>query len=139
MSYDEYQDVHHTTPYTFTIQSGLNSVYYFGERHSFSPTEMDRETSEWADFDFSLEAMKKVHTEFFGIPFDQNDGRFFYNLIDPTQSKTIFNKISRITSEIRDRYIVKEIEKYVHQGYSVFVQYGASHAVMQEPLLREIL
>jgi hypothetical protein len=100
---------------------------------------MDKEVSEWEDFDFSLEAMKKVHVEFFGIPFDQHDGRFFYNLIDPTQHKTIFNKISRIASEIRDRYIVREIEKYVQDGYSVFVQYGATHAVMQEPLLREVL
>lgn len=100
---------------------------------------MDQETSQWTDFDFSLEAMKKVHAEFFDTPFDQTDWRFFYDVVNPISTKTIFNSISRISTEIRDTYIVKEIEKYIKDGYSVFVEFGASHAVVQEPLLREML
>lgn len=48
------------------------------------------------------------------------------------------NRIAAAMSEARDRHIVRRIGEAVKDGKSVFVTYGASHAVMQEPALREI-
>lgn len=31
----------------------------------------------------------------------------------------------------------QEIKKYIQEGYSIYIQYGATHAVMQESFLRE--
>lgn len=123
-------------------------VYQWTQNHDPKPDfveymkiyeKLDQEVSGWTDFDFSLEGMKKVHAEFFDTPFDHTDSRFFYDIVNPVSIKTFFNTISRISTEIRDTYIVKEIEKYMKEGYSVFIEFGASHAVIQEPLLREIL
>jgi len=99
----------------------------------------DKETSGWNDFDFSLDNMKKVHKKLFGIDFDLNDKKFFQDITTPVILKTVINKVCRTCSTMRNEYIVNEILKYWNQGYSIFVEYGASHAVIQEPLLREKL
>lgn len=101
--------------------------------------EGDKKESNWLNFDFSLEAMKRIHVKMFGKEFDENDTEFFYEIINPVFLKTEINKVSRASSEIRDEYIVQQIKKYMDEGYSIFAQYGCSHVVMQEPLLREIL
>ncbi len=254
MSYEEYSKIRHKTPYTFSIKSGSNFLYYFGERHSFNPADTewveqrkfwndflwktkdtkrivfveggippievseeqsiikhggmglatylarqegietyspepqgkyereelekefskdeiqyyyyaravhqwgrmqnselsfekyinryldrDKEESGWAGFDFSLESMKKIHTSLFQAVFDENDTDFFYNIVNPVEQKTVINKVAAKSSGIRDTYIVGEIKKYILNGYSIFAQYGCSHVVMQEPLLREVI
>ena len=253
MTYEEYSKTRHKTPYTVSIKSGLNFLYYFGERHSFNPgdeqwvevkefwkdfldttkdtkrivfieggirpreeseeqsiikhggmglatylaqqegietyspepdetyerhelqkefskehiqyyyfagvvhqwgrkqepkpdfeeyinryLEDDKKESAWTDFDFSLEAMKKIHRSLFQSAFDENDIDFFYSVVNPVVQKTIVNQVSAMSSDIRDRYIVGEIKKYIANGYSIFAQFGCSHVVMQEPLLKEI-
>ena len=47
--------------------------------------------------------------------------------------------VLRAISFKREDYIVGEILRYIENGYSIFVEYGESHLVVQEPLLREIL
>ncbi len=47
--------------------------------------------------------------------------------------------IHALTSEIRDRAIVRTIGQALMGGKSVFVVYGASHAVMQEPALKKMM
>lgn len=253
MSYEEYQTTRHKTPYMVLLKSGFNFLYYFGERHSFNPTdeqwieeksfwqdflektegqkrivfteggkrpiekneeqailkhggmgfvtylahkenirtyspepnesyerlemekrfsreqiqyyyfarvvhqwsrkhnpkpdfeeyinrylESDKKESGWSDFSFSLESMKKIHNDIFHTTFDENDSDFFYGVTNPVVLKTEINEVSRASSMIRDEYIVKEIQKYISKGYSIFAQYGCSHVVMQEPLLKEI-
>ena len=253
MSYEEYQKTRHKTPYTVLLKAGSNFLFYFGERHSFNPSdeqwieekifwrdflqktegqkrivfteggkrpneeneeqsilkhggmglatflayqekietyspelsesyersemekifsreqiqyyyfarivhqwsrkqnpkpdfeeyvnrylESDKKESGWSDFDFSLTAMKKVHTDIFHTVFNENDSDFFYSITNPVVLKTEINEVSRASSVIRDEYIVKEIQKYISQGYSIFAQYGCSHVVMQEPLLKDI-
>lgn len=254
MSYDDYSKTRHGTPYTLSLNSGSNFLYYFGERHSFNPAdeqwveqkkfwqdflqktvnqkrivfveggirpieeneeqsilkhggmglatylahqenietyspepsekyereelgkkfskqeiqyyyfarivhqwsrkqdpkpnfeqyiskylEGDRRESGWTDFDFSLEAMKKIHANLFENSFDENDADFFYSIINPIVPKSIVNEVSRMSSDIRDKYIVDEITKYISNDYSIFAQYGCTHVIIQEPLLREIL
>lgn len=100
--------------------------------------EGDKKESGWSDFDFSLVNMTKIHNDIFQTVFNQNDADFFKSIVSPVVLKTMVNKVSRASSEIRDKFIVKEIQKYITKGYSIFAQYGCSHVVMQEPLIREI-
>ena len=99
----------------------------------------DEIESEWDGFDFSLDAMKKIHSDLFNTEFDEKDTKFFYDVTNPVKIQCVVNKVSRASSEIRDKYIVEKICEFVSKGYSVYLQYGATHAVMQEPLLKELL
>lgn len=92
----------------------------------------------WNDFDFSIENMKLIQNKIFGREFNKSDKQFFYDIVNPTIEKTIINKISREDSDIRDHYILDQIEKYWNEGKSMFIIYGCSHAVMQEPVLRTL-
>lgn len=254
MTYEEYSKIRHKVPYTFSVKSGENFLYYFGERHSFDPSDKqwieveeyfedflnktknrkrivfveggvcpiedskeisiikhggmgcitylakqqnidtyspepsgkyergelekifsrkeiqyyyfarmsyqwscmgeikpsfekyinhsllnDKRESGWVDFDFSLESMKKIHFDIFNGVFDEDKKDFLYNIINPVEPKTVINKVAEMSSTIRDNYIVNEIKKYISNGYSIFAQYGYSHVVMQEPLLRGVL
>ncbi len=100
--------------------------------------ERDKNDSKWTDFDFSLNHMKEVHTVLFERDFDEHDNDFFYNVTNPVKLVTTINKVSRASTEIRDKYIVEQIQKYMNAGYSIFIQFGATHAVMQESLLKEL-
>ncbi len=99
----------------------------------------DKDESNWNVFDFSLEAMKKIHTAIFGTVFDEHDNDFLYSIINPIDQNTVINKVSRRSGEIRDMHIAEEIRKYMKNGYSIYAQFGAHHAVVEEPLLKEIL
>ncbi len=97
----------------------------------------DRKGSGWKEYDFSLDAMKKIHVELFQTPFDEKNIEFFYNVSNPVVIKYEINKVAAASSTIRDEYIVREIQKYINDGYSIFAEYGCTHVVMQEPALRE--
>ncbi len=101
--------------------------------------ERDKRMSGWNSFDFSFENLKKIHQQFFNIKFDLGDTNFFKNIVTPVELKTVINKVARASGEIRNKYIVNEVSKYWNEGYSIFIEYGASHAVTQEPLLMEML
>ena len=94
--------------------------------------------SRWSDFDFSLENMKNVHKKLFGNEFDQNNSDFFKDIVSPVKSEAKINKIARSCSNIRNEYMVKEIQKYWGMSYSIYIHYGVGHAVMQEPALRNL-
>ena len=66
-----------------------------------------------------------------------NDTDFFSKVSNPTKDMSVINAVSRASSTIRDTYIVEQICKYVADGYSIYLQLGCTHAVMQESLLRE--
>ena len=101
--------------------------------------ERDKRESKWDDFDFSFDNMKTVHKKLFGVEFDLGDLNFFRDIVTPVELNTIINKVSRASGNVREGHIVSEIHKYWKNGYSIFIEYGASHAVRQEPLLRELL
>lgn len=54
-------------------------------------------------------------------------------------NQTVINQIARATSQYRDRFMVSEIAKALQTHKKIFVVFGASHAVMQEPALKELL
>lgn len=96
--------------------------------------------SGWNDYDFSLENMKKIHTNLFSTTFKKDDKQFFYDIINPTTSFSIINEISRVDDEgIRDTYIYSEIERYWKKRNSLFIIYGLQHAVILEMALRKLV
>jgi len=99
----------------------------------------DKKESGWKDYDFSLKAMKELHTKFFDQEFNPEDYKLFEEICKPTHLKTRTNEVSRAVGDIRDEHIVKEIQRYWEEGKSMFVVYGSSHVVRQEKLLKELL
>lgn len=88
----------------------------------------------------TLEEIRATHKELFGADFDETATQFFHEIVDPIfPERSIINKISQRVSGMRDEHIVNKICEYMGKGYSVFGQYGHTHVVVQEPLLREIL
>lgn len=92
----------------------------------------------WDDFDFSIENLITIHKKIFNTEFDKNDKQFFYDIVNPTTEKTIINRISRDASEQRDLYALDQIDKYWSEGKNIFIIYGYTHAVMQEPVLQTL-
>ena len=99
----------------------------------------DKEESDWTNFDFSFDTLKKIHTEIFHTEFNATDRDFFYSIINPSQKNTQINDISRDEDVVRDTAIIKGILNKWKEGKSIFVVYGSGHAVIQEPALRELL
>ena len=100
----------------------------------------DAKSSGWVDFDFSIKHFSNIHKKIFDTDFNKDDKDFFYSIINPTTEKSITNKVSRfIGSELRDIHILEEIEKVWKEGFSLFIIYGCSHAVIQEPVLRDLI
>ena len=58
---------------------------------------------------------------------------------DPVSSETVLNRISRASSDYRDRFMVQLLAAHVADGQRVFAVVGGSHVVMQEPALRRRL
>lgn len=91
------------------------------------------------DREFTLDMIKAVHRELFNTELDIDDKEFFYSICNPVLGSTAINKICRTNSILRDEHIIKHIESLYAQGKNIFVVYGASHAVMQEPAIKKIV
>lgn len=98
-----------------------------------------REKTKIQDLDFSLDSMKKIHKGIFSTQFDITDQKFFKDAVNPTKEGSVINKIVRLESEIRDSYVLDEIEKNWNEGKSIFVVFGGTHAEQQEPAIRSLV
>ena len=58
---------------------------------------------------------------------------------DPTKSEAYTNQVSRLSSEFRDRHIVKLLTEAVKKDAHVFVVVGFTNVVMQERELKAAL
>lgn len=94
---------------------------------------------QWNDFDFSLKNFEKIHQKIFNKKIDFDDKDFFIKISNPRLSETKINIITKKTSTFRNNFILSQIEKYWVEGYSIFIVYGASHVVMQEPAIRSLV
>ncbi len=100
----------------------------------------EQKDSGWDDFDFSVEHMKKLQKEMFNREFNMLDEMFYYDVINPTTHFSKVNAVSRFEDEgFRDSYILKEIERFWNEGKSLFIVYGASHAVMHQPGIEKLM
>lgn len=94
---------------------------------------------DWEGFNFSFEVIQKVHRDIFGKDFDLSDKDFISKISNPTYNISRINEIARRSSDVRNLAILDHIEKYWREGYNIFVVYGASHAVMQEPAIKSLV
>ena len=95
--------------------------------------------ADWKDYDFSIDNIKRIHENIFGKKFE-NDLSLFKSITDPYFSDdNVVVRVIRQISHEREIFIVGEILRFIKSGYSIFVEYGGSHLVVQEPLLREML
>jgi hypothetical protein len=101
--------------------------------------ERDAERSGWSDYDFSFEHMVQFQKDVFQEDLNETDVKFWGAVSEPYQLFSTINKVSRRSGEIRDEYISQQILKYWNDGYSIFANFGGSHAVVQEPYLKEVL
>lgn len=100
--------------------------------------ELMKKAYEWQDVDFSIERMQAVHEELFGKPLSWNDTQWIYDITTPTPTDYITNTISRRSGELRDEYILRQIEQYWKVGKSPFAVFGSAHAIRLELALRNI-
>lgn len=97
-----------------------------------------QETYQWKDIDFSVESMKVMHEATFGKPLDMHDKKWLYDITTPTPQDYATNVLARRSGELRDGYILEQIQDYWRQGYSPFAVFGAAHAIRLEPALRAL-
>ena len=110
-----------------------------GEYHQYYLNQ-DERNSGWEGYDFSFDHMKELYEKFAQKPFDPEDSQTIMEMLDPYRDHVeVINIASRRSGEIRDEYIVKQIEKYMNDGFSIFAQFGSGHVIVQEPLLKELL
>ncbi len=90
----------------------------------------------WGNFDVSFENLKNLHKKFLGKDFDEKDRMAFNNAVNPAKKGTIINEVSQELQRARDEYILEQIDKYWSEGKSLFIVYGASHAMRLEPAVK---
>lgn len=93
----------------------------------------------WKGFDFSLENMIRVHEEITGQEFNPEDWEFFQALSGPKKNVAVTNKVCARSIRFRDAYIVSEILRLWKENKDIFIVYGRTHAIMQEPALKKLL
>lgn len=87
----------------------------------------------------NLDNMRQVHADMFGGEIREHDLAFFDVVTGTNYYPTAINQIARDCAVIRDAHIVQQIKQAWDEGKSVFVVFGATHAVIQEPALRKLL
>ncbi len=97
----------------------------------------------WQGFPFTLDHFIALYEKFIGKLFDPTD-ESLKSVSDPipwrdAPAQTRINEISRASSKFRDMHIIEEVGKTLQSHNNLFVVYGASHAVMQEPAMRMLL
>jgi hypothetical protein len=104
-----------------------------------------KKATNWEDFDYSYEHVLEAAQRAIGKNIDVENDKQSLGYVDPIpwdnkkDAQTVMNKIARATSQYRDKFMVSEIARALQSYKKVFVVFGASHAVMQEPALRELI
>lgn len=97
-----------------------------------------KEQFQWKDVDFSLDNMESIHKTLLGRPFDSSDVDWVNTITDPTNNEYVTNELSRRSSELRDEYIIQQIQHYWSHKRSIFAVFGSAHAVRLEGALRKL-
>ncbi|OGZ58312.1 MAG: hypothetical protein A3B96_01800 [Candidatus Spechtbacteria bacterium RIFCSPHIGHO2_02_FULL_43_15b] len=103
-----------------------------------------KQATYWEGFDYSYERVMQLGEQIFGEAVDVENDPNALDRIDPIpwdekkEKQTILNRIGEASSLFRDRKIVSDIAETIKTHKRIFIVYGASHAVMQEPALRKL-
>ena len=88
-------------------------------------------------FDCTITNLNRIHKEIFNKSYDINNSKFYMSATSPTESISILNKIAVQVNIIRDKYMINLIKQKLKEFNKVLAIVGASHAVMQEPELKD--
>ena len=96
--------------------------------------------SQWKDFDYSVEHLEKIGKSVWGKTRGDimtNDG-YRTTPVPPPDKKlfTIINRINQEVTHFRDCNVVRRIVEALKTHDRLFIIFGSTHAVMQEPALR---
>lgn len=101
-------------------------------------------SARWADYDFSIGHFASISKEKWGMDFTPETVGY-EEKVDPIpwedkrdqQGPT--NEIARTLGDIREEAIIKKIQNLLKSHSSIFIVYGATHAVVQKPALEKLL
>lgn len=95
------------------------------------------EKSEWSDFDFSLENLKKIFKGLLQENLKLDISKWNKEWLGQHYHHSVLNEIFRSSIEFRDIYTVNFIIEQFKEYDRIFVLMGGSHAYMEEPALRK--
>ncbi|MDP3763954.1 MAG: hypothetical protein Q8Q92_04985 [bacterium] len=98
-----------------------------------------RKLLEWPELDISPDYIINLYEKILKKDISLEDDSLFEQISTPVFINSRINEISRSQSDFRNKYILDQIEKYWNERYNIFIIYGASHAVMQEPAIRSLI
>ncbi len=124
-------------------------TYYFGRQMHQWVTRDYRTNPDWQPYaadcvqkyyslgvwgeQFDLDRVLAWFAENTGKPFDPQDKELLYALSDPSQSE-----VSSASGRFRDEHLKELIQDKWQEGQDVFVVYGSGHAIVLEPVLKEL-
>ncbi len=103
------------------------------------------ERTQWERFDYSLRHLEEIGKKYWPNNYSVDDPTHAAERHDPIPWKdasypyTRINLIGAESSKFRDEHIVKKIQEHLKTKSRIFIVYGASHAVMEEPAIRKIM
>lgn len=99
----------------------------------------------WPEYQFTFSNLQNLFNRTFKVDLSLSNPDFLKDVTDPIPwpekvgRQAVTNNVAKESTRFRDQRIVGEIVKSTQKYKRVFVVYGASHAVMQEPAMREAL
>ena len=100
--------------------------------------ERDQRISQWLNFDFSLDKMRLIHKSLFRTDFNKLDNQFFAKIVNPMLTVSIINNVAKNSGKLREIEILREVERFWNNGKNIFIVYGQTHAVIQEPVIKTL-
>lgn len=101
-----------------------------------------QKVTQWKDFDYSVDALKKIGTAIWGENGDVYKNIFTHERASPLPNDKVFvtevTKIAQRVSKFRDEYMINEMGEVLKKYDRPFVIFGASHAYMQRPALESL-
>jgi hypothetical protein len=126
------------------IQQYHHSTYACPIKEYVQPTlSRFQENTQWPGYDYSLEHLKQIGVRLWGEEkgsFEASDQSRF----NPIPSEvaegewTPVNLVSQRSMLFRDKFIIQRIQEAMENSKRLFIVYGSSHTVMEEPALRKI-
>lgn len=98
----------------------------------------------WSDFSFTMEHFRNISGTVWQRERDLSDSEFFREVSDPIpwEDKRVpygrTNQVAAAWNDYRDAYMVNYIQKQLKTYNRLFVVFGTTHAVRQEPALRKM-
>ncbi len=86
----------------------------------------------------NLDQFKKIYQHHFHTTFDIDDEEKIRSIINLENDTHIIGKIHQYNNVLRDKFIVNQIKKLIDEKKNIFIVFGATHCVMQEPALKSL-